>query len=381
MRTIRLLVLALVIFQGLAAVAPAQVTWSNGVLGFNLSNFGRIRVGLTPYVSTSRELDRMTMAVAQSSSAVFDYNTDQDTAVVELAGPIVVAGADTAFEVLTDNGYSNTPPKIKVRIAVMTWKNGKYLIARYRVINDTTVTMPLWVGSTVLPYVGSAYGGETIKYYAPSKVGYYYRQGLAKYWGLRLLGKNPSSFRAMDWNTWSTDPNSEITSDSMRYAVTATGGFDSLGTASADGSIMQLNAGQVTLAPHDSSTFYYAFVYGTSLSEMLASVDSAVVKFNKVFTDVRPVSASIPEQIALSQNYPNPFNPSTRVEFSLPSRTWARVAVYDLLGRQVATLAEGTMNPGTYSADFSGERLPSGVYIVRLETAGANLTHRMMLLK
>jgi hypothetical protein len=381
MHIARMVLLSVLVLLVLAPACNAQMTWSNGVLGFYLSNAGNVRAGLSPYSGTTRDVARMTIVAAQSPTAVFDYNTDQNGSALQPAQRITVAGADTAFETLTDNSYSNTPPKIKVRIAVMTWKNGKYAIVRYRVINDSSVTMSLWVGAHILPYISATYGGETVKYHAPSKTGYYYRQGVAKYWGMRLLGKNPTSFRTMDWNTWSTDPGSEVTSDSMRYAVTATGGFDSLGTASADGSIMQLNAGQSTIAKGDSATLYYALVYGASLPEMVASVDSAVAKFGKVFTDVRPISSVVPEQISLSQNYPNPFNPSTRIEFSLPNRGWARVAVYDLIGRHIATLAEGTMNPGLYAADFSGEGLTSGVYIVRLETASTMQSRRMILLK
>jgi hypothetical protein len=381
MHIVRLVLLPVLVLLVLAPVSNAQVTWSNNVLGLYLSNAGNIRAGLSPYSGSTRDVARMTIVAAQSPTAVFDYNTDQDSSRLELAQRITVAGADSAFEVLTDNGYTNTPPKIKVRIAVMTWNNGKYAIARYRVINDTSVTMSLWVGAHILPYISATYGGETVKYHAPSKTGYFYRQGVAKYWGMRILGKNPTSFRTMDWDTWSSDPDAEVTTDSMRYAITASGGFDSLNTASADGSVMQLNAGQVTIAKGDSATLYCALVYGASLPEMLASVDSAVAKFGKVFTDVRPVSSVVPEQISLSQNYPNPFNPSTRIEFSLPNRGWARVAVYDLIGRHVATLAEGTMNPGVYAADFSGEGLTSGVYIVRLETAGTMQSRRMILLK
>lgn len=379
MQIIRLLSVVLLLCLALGETAPAQVTWSNGVLGFNLTNAGRIRTGLTPYTSGTRELDRLTIVVAQTPTMVFDYNNDQDSSGLQLAGRITVAGADTAFEALTDNGYSNTPPKIKVRVAVMTWKNSRYLIARYRVINDTTISMPLSVGAIVLPYAGSAYGGETIKYHAASSTGYYYKG--AKYWGLRLLGKTPTSFRTLDWNDWSTDPNSEVTSDSLRYAFTTGTGFDSLSLASPDGSVMQLNAGQVTIAAGDSATFYYAFVYGTTLPEMVASVDSAVARFNATFTSVRPVASSIPEAFQLQQNYPNPFNPATVIDFQISQAAQARLSVYDLLGREVAVLVNEGLTPGTYRVTFDGQAVASGTYYYRLVAGSFAETRRMMLIK
>ena len=379
MRTIRLLLLVMLVLLVVAFDAPAQMSWSNGVLGFNLSNAGRIRVGLTPYASTTREVDRFTIVVALSPTAVFDYNNDQNPNALEPAQRIVVAGVDTAFEALTDNSYSNTPPKIKVRVAGMSWKNQRFLIVRYRVINDTTISMALAVGGHVLPYASSVYGGETIKYHAASHTGYYYKT--AKYWGLHLLGKSPTSFRAMDWDVWSSDPNSEVTTDSMRYAVTTVGGPDSLALASADGSIMQLNAGQSTIAPGDSATYYYALVYGTSLAEMVASVDSAEARFNKVFTGVRQTDPALPEAITLSQNYPNPFNPSTQIEFALPSTGFVNLSVYDMLGRLVGTLVNTQLPAGIYQSTFNAGGLAGGVYFYRLTTGKSSTVRQMLLLK
>jgi hypothetical protein len=88
-----------------------------------------------------------------------------------------------------------------------------------------------------------------------------------------------------------------------------------------------------------------------------------------------------PSAFSLAQNYPNPFNPSTRIEFSLQKRARIRLSVLDLLGRMVATLAEGEKEPGVYSVMFDGKHLPSGVYFYRLTMPDGNLTRTMSLLK
>ncbi len=72
-------------------------------------------------------------------------------------------------------------------------------------------------------------------------------------------------------------------------------------------------------------------------------------------------------EFKLHQNYPNPFNPSTTVEFEIPSASKVRIAVFDVLGRSVRLLKEGTYDQGKYSTSFNGEGLASGVYICRLE--------------
>jgi hypothetical protein len=90
-------------------------------------------------------------------------------------------------------------------------------------------------------------------------------------------------------------------------------------------------------------------------------------------------SGGIPRVYGLSQNYPNPFNPSTVISWQLPSAGEVKLAVYDLLGREVATLVDRELAPGTYTASFNGARLASGVYIYRL-TAGQYVEARKMML-
>jgi lysophospholipase L1-like esterase len=82
----------------------------------------------------------------------------------------------------------------------------------------------------------------------------------------------------------------------------------------------------------------------------------------------------------LEQNYPNPFNPSTTIHFSLPEFTSdVRLEVYDLLGRQVAVLAQGSMGAGAYTVRFEGAGLASGMYIYRLQ-AGSHVSIKKMTL-
>ena len=91
--------------------------------------------------------------------------------------------------------------------------------------------------------------------------------------------------------------------------------------------------------------------------------------------------SSMPESFLLEQNHPNPFNPSTIVEYAIPKTSYVTLRVYDLLGRQVAVLFEGTAEPGWYSAGFQASNLPSGAYLCRLESGGFVQTKKMLLVK
>ena len=96
---------------------------------------------------------------------------------------------------------------------------------------------------------------------------------------------------------------------------------------------------------------------------------------------IEPVGGDIPSQIALGQNYPNPFNPSTMIEFKLNAAQDIRLAVFDLLGREVAVLVDGVQPAGTFRTAFDASNLSSGTYLYRLETANGTATKLMTLVK
>jgi hypothetical protein len=92
-------------------------------------------------------------------------------------------------------------------------------------------------------------------------------------------------------------------------------------------------------------------------------------------------NGAVPNEFALSQNYPNPFNPATKIEFALPQSSLTTLKVYDLLGRELATLVQDDLAPGRYVVEFDGRDLPSGVYIYRLMANGSVQSRKMQLLR
>lgn len=96
---------------------------------------------------------------------------------------------------------------------------------------------------------------------------------------------------------------------------------------------------------------------------------------------VQPVSAEIPTKFGLEQNYPNPFNPATKIHFRIPSSGSTTLRVYDVLGREVASLIDGFLPSGYFQADFDASRLASGVYLYRLVWEGKSVTRKMLVLK
>jgi len=105
-------------------------------------------------------------------------------------------------------------------------------------------------------------------------------------------------------------------------------------------------------------------------------------------SSVENYNSNVPTSFSLSQNYPNPFNPETTIEYSIPANVKGRMAkvtlkVYDLLGREVATLVDEYKQPGSYNSKFSivNYKLPSGVYFYRLQCGNYVQTKKLVLLK
>jgi hypothetical protein len=89
----------------------------------------------------------------------------------------------------------------------------------------------------------------------------------------------------------------------------------------------------------------------------------------------------IPENYSLSQNYPNPFNPATTINYQIPLAGHVSLKVYDILGREVATLVNEEISAGNYEIKFDGSHLSSGVYFYTLQSGSFNETKKLILIK
>jgi len=108
------------------------------------------------------------------------------------------------------------------------------------------------------------------------------------------------------------------------------------------------------------------------------------IDFNGVFeySPIVEVNVEAPSQLKLAQNYPNPFNPETTINFQIPFASHVTLKIYDVLGREVASLVDEFKQAGTYVKTLHATSLPSGVYFYKLQTAnGFSETKKLILLK
>ncbi|MBX7045813.1 MAG: T9SS type A sorting domain-containing protein [Ignavibacteria bacterium] len=108
--------------------------------------------------------------------------------------------------------------------------------------------------------------------------------------------------------------------------------------------------------------------------------NGGISKYGGSFTGVTPVT-TVADNYSLSQNYPNPFNPTTNIKFAIPQSGFVTLKIYNMLGKEVATLVSSNLSKGSYSYDFNASNLASGVYFYKLETANFSEVKKMSLIK
>ncbi|MCX6136787.1 MAG: T9SS type A sorting domain-containing protein [Ignavibacteriales bacterium] len=105
-------------------------------------------------------------------------------------------------------------------------------------------------------------------------------------------------------------------------------------------------------------------VFGTNL---FAGTSSGVWRRPlSEMTSISQSSSQLAETFSLSQNYPNPFNPSTTISFSLPTKSFVTLKIFDVLGKQVSEVVSEELLPGNYSRQWNASNMPSGMYFYRL---------------
>jgi len=189
--------------------------------------------------------------------------------------------------------------------------------------------------------------------------------------GLVSFAKNDTNWAMTSWGSMNTAVYALSVFGRNLFAGTSVGVFLSTDDGTSWNSI---NAGLtdtrvVSLAV--SGTELFAGTRGSGVWRRQLSEITGVVEHKN----------ELPTQFCLPQNYPNPFNPTTAISYQLPAVSYVTLKVYDLLGREVATLVNEVKQAGSYSANWDASRLSSGVYFYQLEAGQFRETKRMILMK
>jgi serine protease len=126
----------------------------------------------------------------------------------------------------------------------------------------------------------------------------------------------------------------------------------------------------------------FTLACGYSVDEIRTGVQQSKIKWYSGLTGIEE-NTKLPEEYILYQNYPNPFNPETVIRYSLPKEGFISLKVYDILGREVATLVNEFQKAGNHNSTFSTRHssLSSGVYFYRISSGEFSQTKKMLILK
>lgn len=203
--------------------------------------------------------------------------------------------------------------------------------------------------------------------------------------GLTVSGSASTTFTA-EWSK-ATDPNG----NALRYvwAVSSDSEFDeilfianvgsdtsaTLTFEALDGLLADLNVGL-----NASATIYHSVMVTDGSNESFSEPKSVNLTRGMITSSEDDFDTK-PLVFGLEQNYPNPFNPSTTISFTLSESGNANLKVFNMLGQEVATLANERLNAGNHTFSFDASSLASGMYIYRLQAQNQTITKRMMLIK
>ena len=110
-------------------------------------------------------------------------------------------------------------------------------------------------------------------------------------------------------------------------------------------------------------------------------IDTFTIEVVEIPDDIDVELSELPTEFALEQNYPNPFNPSTTFKYEIPKESYITLKVYDILGREVATLVNGQQKAGYYEIDWNASNNSSGVYFYKIQAGGFVDTKKMIWVK
>lgn len=250
-----------------------------------------------------------------------------------------------------------------------------YVLVQYKIKNTSGAALTnVYAGLfTWMSPEGFFNSGNISRLSTANKLAYTYNTGYTdKYIGLGLMTNQTMNFKIYP----STDLLNGFTTQEKWDGLSSGVVNDSLGP---NGNAYVLSAGPFNLGVNQVETIGFAIINGSSAADLIAKNNQAKIKYGTV--GVNSISTEVPRVFSLSQNFPNPFNPTTNIQFGVPKNSLVTIKVYDLLGREVATLLNEQKQAGMYQVDFNAASLSSGVYFYRMQAGTFADIKRMVVIK
>jgi hypothetical protein len=249
-----------------------QASFYTGAIGINQSNGGRTRIFSDN--QTTRQISRLTLLVGVSSTAVFDYDQDQD---VSIPAATVGSPLSSDFEITStiNNSFSNLSPNVEASLNIYGWNNGAYLLVKTTVKNNEAAAINAVIGLEAMPQISNTYTGDTLEWNSSAQTLLMYDNVAA---GIKFLSSTQKSLKVVDWLTI---PHAN---DSLYYAWLTQNSFESpfIANSAGDGAAAHLGQDPVNIGAGDSAVFYYGISIGSDQATCLSNMDLCEAKYNQV---------------------------------------------------------------------------------------------------
>lgn len=315
----------------------------------------------------------------------------------QISQPGIISAQDGNTKFNDDAAGTN---KIGIEINLSSYQfttsaDSDYVILKYKIKNTTAGDISNFYAGLYSDWqIGSLGNYNKSDWDAANQMGYMWKVGgnPATYNGVTLLSAGNVSYWAIDddnsvpgnpFGTW------DGFTDAEKYRSLSSGiGRQQAGGTSGNFVSNITGSGPYSIPAGGYVTITFALIAGDNLADLQANCIAAKNKYNSVI-GITNYNSQIPDRYSLSQNYPNPFNPVTNVEFGISKSGFVSLKIYDVLGKEAATLVNENLQPGTYKYNFDASNLSSGVYFYRLVVSSSNpikanefiQTKSMMLLK
>jgi hypothetical protein len=348
----------------------AQVTQNTGAMQIYVSGYGKFRL-LT--IDDTRQLDRASILVGTSASAVFDFNNDVNTIVVPTE--LVASPLSSDYEITGTYGRdaSSSLPDVEEKVTAYGWVNAAYSIVKFNIKNLATEPITANIGLDIIPQLNGGYE-DTISYNQEEGVIRYHFGAGVQNMGIKLLSASLSTLYSFTWYD-----GYEVDADYwtwMNYGTLQPMCASPINDPEA-GTVTITSQAPMTIPAGESATVLYAFALGDNEQAMLSNIAAAKLKYDGLFASVTESKAIVKEL----GNYPNPVTSSTKISYQLPGNGFVDLRVYDALGNELTVLVNEKQTSGLHTIDFNATDLTSGVYSYRLLFNNQVVTNKMVVVK
>lgn len=268
-KTIYFFIVLFLSFNLMMEVFPQS--FYTGAIGVTQSNGGRTRVFSDNL--TTRQIERASLLVGVSQTAVFDYNQDQDVLInaATVSSPIL---SDFEITSTINNSYSNLPPNVEASLNIYGWNNESYLVVKATIKNNEASAINAVIGLEVIPRINGTYPDDTLQWNSSAQTLLIHKNTAV---GFKFLSSSQKSLRLINW----TDP---YANDSLYYTWLTQNSFDSelIANSAGDGAVAILGQDAVNINPGESAEFYYGVSIGSDQATCLSNMNLCEAKYNQV---------------------------------------------------------------------------------------------------